>query len=197
LETDEIIRKVSDTKGREGTMTTRIINLTQGFITLVDEADYLIVSKYKWFAVVTVTGPNGYHVAACRWTKGESPRRLIYMSYAVLGLKYLNNDKVIDHINRNALDNRKINLRITNKSVNAFNSDRSINASFIWYDRCKDRFKAYVPNTTRKSKEYIGSFKTFKEAKLAQEIYCNQKEINGVRERVFLQRKPRADQLAP
>jgi hypothetical protein len=102
----------------------KTIKLTQGFIAFVDDADFAKVNQFKWFAVVTVTGPNGFHVAACRWTHGEFPRRLIYMSYFVLGIHSIKGGKLIDHKNINALDNQKNNLRITNKSVNAYNSQK-------------------------------------------------------------------------
>ena|SRR5258706_5319432 len=154
----------------------RLIKLTQGFHAFVDDVDFNHINRHKWFAVVTITGPNGFHIAACRWANEEYPRRLIYMSYAILGIKYIRGNKLIDHRNRNSLDNQKINLRITNKSVNAYNSDRSINASFIYYEKSRDRYKAWLKNIPRSAKTYIGTFKTYKEAELAQNNAMHQLE---------------------
>ena len=60
---------------------------------------------------------NGY--AACR-INGKEVAAHRFLINAPQGT-------IVDHINRNKKDNRLINLRITNKSVNAFNTNERIN----------------------------------------------------------------------
>lgn len=69
---------------------------------LVDTKDFLTVSKYKWHKT-----PKGY----VRSSKGYLHRILTQCP----------NDKVVDHINHNTLDNTRANLRICTKSENNFN----------------------------------------------------------------------------
>jgi len=151
----------------------RQITLTQGFIAFVDDEDYERINQYKWFAVVTVTGPNGFHVAACRWSPGSYPERyMIYMHHEVLyidreilnGWKILG--KLIDHDNRNACDNQKVNLKESNKSLNAYNSERSTKAKGIYYEPSRNRYKAFLLRPKRK---YVGTYKTYEEAKQARD----------------------------
>jgi hypothetical protein len=186
MEIDETQRK-RYFKRRKGRII-RTILLTRGYYSLVDDADFEFINSFKWFAVISVTGPNGFHVSACRWAKGESPRRVIRMSYAVLGIKSIKSTKLIDHINRNSLDNRKINLRITNKSTNGYNSNRSINASFVYFERSRNRWKSWIPNRPRNAKSYLGTFKTKEEAEAA---------VAAWRENVLTPRVLQSQELAP
>jgi len=89
------------------------IPLTFGLSAVVDEADYPQLSKYKWHVVMT--GRRWY---ACRTEKG----RMIFMHVQILGKR---KGFVIDHKNRNSLDNRRSNLRHCTMSQNGCN--RTIN----------------------------------------------------------------------
>ena len=145
----------------------REIQLTQGYIALVDDEEYERINQYKWFAVVTVTGPNGFHVAACRWSDGRPGRKMLYMHYDVLQISVASlklRGKLIDHDNRNACDNQKRNLKEGNKSSNAYNSERSINAKGIYFEPSRNRYKAFLLKPRRK---YIGTYKTYEEAEKA------------------------------
>lgn len=80
-------------------------------------------------------------------------------------------DELVDHINRNKKDNRKSNLRNTNKSLNAFNAKtRTNNTSGIagvWY---RNDTKKWTAEIKKDYKKYtLGSFETKKEAVAARQ----------------------------
>lgn len=73
---------------------------------------------------------------------------------------------IVDHINRNKKDNRLTNLRITNKSVNAFNSklrtDNTSGVRGVWYRKDTDKWTAEI---MKDGKKYaLGCFETKDEA---------------------------------
>lgn len=92
-----------------------LIQLTQGKMALIDDEDFECVSKYTWCA----QNDRGIWYAATM-TSGSLglKRRQIKMHQLIIkpvsGL-------VIDHINRNGLDNRRCNLRLVTHSGNRLN----------------------------------------------------------------------------
>ena len=87
------------------------IPLTQGKFALVDDADYEYLSRFKWHL-------TAYGYAARRYYFGNNST-IIYMHREVNGAK---KGQLVDHINRDRLDNRRINLRLCTKQTNAINS---------------------------------------------------------------------------
>jgi len=66
---------------------------------------------------------------------------------------------VIDHINRNGLDNRRANLRPATVAQNAWNSRRRKNRSGykgVWFARDKGKFHAAIWHNNKR--EYLGYF---------------------------------------
>lgn len=86
--------------------TMKKIKLTQRKYALIDDDDYEAISKRKWFARKT----GGTYYALTDVT---------YMHRVILQAK---KGDMIDHINGNGLDNRKSNLRFTDKSLNGHNT---------------------------------------------------------------------------
>lgn len=91
------------------------IQLTKGYVALVDDADYEWLNQWKWHIIST---HNGRHIAAKRteWPIIKS----VYMHRAILGLTH--QDDICDHIDGNPLNNQRHNLRVCNKNQNAQNS---------------------------------------------------------------------------
>lgn len=90
---------------------------------MVDDEDYERLMKHKW-AWVPATGSRssqGYAVRKGNKKRGEP--RTIQMHREIL---HCNDDSFIDHINRNSLDNRKINLRYANTQTNSFNRTKPV-----------------------------------------------------------------------
>lgn len=76
---------------------------------IIDLADVQLIGEYKW----TYDG---------RYAVAQVNSRLTYMHHFLLG--HPTEGLVIDHINRNKLDNRRSNLRQTTRQVNGLNADR-------------------------------------------------------------------------
>lgn len=74
--------------------------------------------------------------------------------------KYLVDYDMVDHINRDKLDNRKSNLRPTNKSNNAINVDRGMYTG-VW-NVPSGRYQAVI--TVNYESIYLGTFDTREEA---------------------------------
>lgn len=86
------------------------ISLTQGKFALVDDEDFNYLNQFKWYC-----SSNGYAVRDV----GNKKSKVHYAMHRVVN-KTLE-DFQTDHINRNSLDNRKLNLRTVTPSQNGIN----------------------------------------------------------------------------
>ena len=91
----------------------KTLQLPQNRYTTIDDDDYEKINKWKWR-----TNEYGY---AFRTAKRNGKKQILFLHREILGLKK-GDGKIIDHKNRNTLDNRKCNLRICNRSQNRMNS---------------------------------------------------------------------------
>lgn len=87
----------------------KTIPLTQGFVAIVDDADYAAVSKFKWHVVKP--GRNNY--AARNLRKGSSPR------YQYLHQFLLPEAERVDHQDGDGLNCQRYNLRPASNLENA------------------------------------------------------------------------------
>jgi hypothetical protein len=92
-------------------MMTRIIPLTQGKETIVDDDDFDELSKYKWYFNL------GYAVRM-----SARPNRMVLLMHREILKTPLGMDT--DHINGNKLDNQRANLRICTRSENMMNTPK-------------------------------------------------------------------------
>ena len=117
---------------------------------LIDLEDVCRVEKYKWCS-------NRYGYVICR-ELNTSLHRFV--------MNYYSKDKVIDHINRNRLDNRKSNLRIATYQQNTSNrSVQSNNVSDVpgvSWRKDRNKWRAYC-SENHKYKS-LGMFDTYEEA---------------------------------
>jgi hypothetical protein len=88
------------------------IKLTKGKTTIIDDEDLEKVMKYTWYFQ-----GNGY---AVRDQRHNGCRMMLLHRYIMDAPKGV----VVDHINGNTLDNRKINLRTCTHSQNSWNAKK-------------------------------------------------------------------------
>jgi hypothetical protein len=139
---------------------------TNGFKIIVDDEDYNRLMKYSWAVYKSPTSTMYY---ASTQSLKKKIGYAISMHRMVLGLEEQKNMNIVDHINRNSLDNRKSNLRIVNKKENEMNSGvRKNNTSgYKGVNHRKDtkKYRAYIfINGKQKN---VGNYKTAKEAAIA------------------------------
>ena len=90
------------------------ILLTQGYIALIDDEDYELVSQYKWRVQKVRTG----YYAVRNSSRVNGKQKRIYLHRFILSPE---SGFEIDHINHNGLDNRRENLRVCTRSENQSN----------------------------------------------------------------------------
>lgn len=142
----------------------REIPLSRGFVALVDDEDYELVSQYRWFAVCGGSDRKGpeqdrrYYAVGYRPGGGRrGPRVQMHrlISGNPVGL-------VVDHANQNTFDNRRANLRVCTQKQNLGNrkiSKRNTSGfTGVGKKTPNGLYRACI------AKQYIGSFQTPEEA---------------------------------
>ena len=81
------------------------IPLTQGKVAVVDDADYDMLSRWKWAAAYDPTAHTFYAVRTVHCGKQSTTVR---MHRIIAGAT---DNELVDHINHDTLDNRRTNLR--------------------------------------------------------------------------------------
>jgi len=138
----------------------RIISITGNQAALVDDCDYEYLNRWKW---QLKKGSRTYY--AERPAGSKRNREKIIMHRLILGLSK-GDGVIVDHRNRNGLDNRRSNLRIATHQQNSANSRKHSDASMSRYkgvyweaDRCKWRAYIYFTNQSGvKKKIWLGRF---------------------------------------
>lgn len=96
----------------------KTIPLTQGMVAIVDDDDWLYLSKHKWCYAHGGYASRGVCSQLANGRKDRKRIKAIYMHRVIMnppdGLQ-------IDHINGNKIDNRKVNLRFATMAENMRN----------------------------------------------------------------------------
>lgn len=133
------------------------IPLTRGYVALVDDGDFDSLNKFKWFALV-----SEHTVYATRMA--PRPKRFaIYMHREILGIK----SGVVDHRDRNGLNNQRANLRAATQQGNTANSKKPSDAMTskykgVWFDSARGKWAARIGFNNRGI--HLGRFLTEAEA---------------------------------
>jgi hypothetical protein len=108
------------------------IFLSRNKKTIVDEDDFNWLNQWKW-------SYDGRYATRSEWQKGKNISKKIYMHQLIMGLEKIS---PTDHINRNKLDNRKINLRLCSNAENIRNrgltkKNKSGVTGVCWHTKAK------------------------------------------------------------
>jgi hypothetical protein len=140
------------------------IQLTQGKVAIVDDEDFDYLNQFKWLA--RKSRNNNYYAGRYFYIK---KCHRIYISMHTDIVKP-NKNLMIDHVNNNGLDNRKINLRLCTNAENMRNRPLYKNNSsgfkgVNWNIKSK-KWYAYIRNN-----KIMYNLGTFTDPKLAARAY--------------------------
>lgn len=97
----------------------KTIPLSKNMVALVDDADYDFLSQWKWSASLESRGTKWY---AIRWSRksehGEGKRFKIRMHRVLMGLPHKDESVVVDHKDRNGLNNQRSNFELVTQTEN-------------------------------------------------------------------------------
>lgn len=132
------------------------IPLTKGYVTIVDDEDAEAVLQFKWKA----NSFGGEYVYASRTATVDGKESNVYLHCWLM-------DKppgmLVDHINRNTLDNRRCNLRVATKGQNTANArGRTGRYKGIDFQPSRNRWRARI--MVDGTQKWLGRFKTEEEA---------------------------------
>ena len=136
-----------------------------------DKEDYEIIAKYTWHTI-----KEGYLRAVTnRWkdANGEIHQSTILLHRLIASqhknLQQTGDRNVIDHINGNPSDNRKVNLRIATQQENTMNqkmrSDNSTGHKGVLLNKRSGKYIAVI--TKNHKSTHLGTFDTVEEAGVA------------------------------
>lgn len=139
------------------------IQLTRGQKAIVDDEDFEIVSKLRWYAD---WNPN----TKSYYAKRKDGSCHYGMPRFIFGLKK-GDKRVVDHINHDTLDNRRCNLRVCSYSENKVNTKiKSNNTSgYVGVGLYKPNGKWVARVSIGNKREHIGYFDTIEQAVSARE----------------------------
>lgn len=143
------------------------IPLTQGKVALIDDSDFECVSRFKWYAMRYRDKTSYYAVRSTTRTGGK--RTAEKMHNVILGTMA---GFIVDHINRNTLDNRRCNLRFATQAQNKTNTRRRVGSSryiHVRFDKsCHNPWRAELKANGKRI--MLGYFPTEEEAAHAADV---------------------------
>ena len=138
------------------------IELTRGKFAIVDDKDYEIHGHLRWHAQ-----RDKCNFYAARGIETKNGPRNLRLHRIIAGAKP---GQIVDHVNRNSLDNRRINLRICSHAENGRNrtgpqsNSTSGYRGITWNKQVKKWMARIGFNNSR---IYLGIFKSLDDAALA------------------------------
>lgn len=146
------------------------IRIDNTYTVIIDTEDVFDIMRYRWYTDKTKIKNHGLFYFKARMPDSK----YISMHRFILKLESYDNKMVVDHINRNTLDNRKRNLRIVSISENIKNSRVSRRNKYgckgVSYDKQHKKYIAYISRGLDIRERYF--FDTLEVAKdKAKELY--------------------------
>lgn len=144
------------------------IELTKGQIAIIDNEDFDLVSQFKWRAQ---QNHNTWYAVS-----SHDPNQ--YMHRMILSCP---RGSIVDHINKDGLDNRRCNLRIASLAENRFNARLSKNNTSGFTGVCfEKRTGKWVASVSTRAfgenrRIHIGMFWSKEEAASARDAFLLEK----------------------
>ena len=158
----------------------KLIPLTKGYFTKVDDKDFEKFAIYRWHATIGTQGK----IKARRNNFINGIRSYIYLHRAIMNVP---KGLYTDHINHDTLDNRKKNLRICTFQQNCFNKikhkDNTSGYKGVYWSKKENKWFSAI-GFNRKLKN-LGYYKTAKESakvynKKAKELFGKFAYLNKI-----------------
>lgn len=143
------------------------VELTQGYVTTIDDEDYPKLGGYSW--KVLKTHKSIYASRTKTITEdGRKTYKTILLHRVILGIE--DGTIKIDHKDGNGLNNQKSNLRVATDSQNQWNRGKDVDAVTsskrgVYWNRQRGKWQAQIGYNNRVI--YIGRFSTEEEAAAA------------------------------
>ena len=136
----------------------KLIPLTRGYFTKVDDEDFIDVASKRWHASIS---SNAVRASRSETIDGKS--RHVFLSRYIMKPP---RDKYVDHINGDTLDNRRCNLRICTAQENNRNSiKKRVNTSGYKGVHWNKHSQKWTASICLNSKSiHLGSFTEVEEA---------------------------------
>lgn len=155
---------------------TFLVPLTQGYVAIIDAEDVDRIGQYTWHWLRKPGNDYGYAVRNRRQVYGEHGIQRMHLM-----LLPPKDGFVVDHINRDRLDNRKCNLRYATLEQSSQNREvrhlnqlgyRGVFKMPIGPRTPRDRYQAII--RTRSGYQRFGPFDTAEEAALAYDKWARE-----------------------
>ncbi len=138
------------------------VELSKGYYTLIDRADYDRVTEFSWCAQVRKTNPLVYALRGPNTTRRNPYGSVSRHRYLHRFLMDAPEGYVVDHINGDTLDNRRSNLRVVTQRQNIANSRTYNRTGYKGVTRRGRRWVAQIRDGARI--RIIGSFFSLEDA---------------------------------
>jgi len=139
------------------------IPLTQNCVTIVDDEDMDLI-RYRWH--VKRESKTSYAARNMPGTYGKVTVRMHREIIERVLNRQLQNGEIVDHVNRDGLDNRRANLRICNHAQNLCNTQAPTNNSSgykgVSFKKPTQKWQASIGYNGKK--HFLGYYETALEA---------------------------------
>lgn len=139
---------------------------------LVDPIDEWLLEEYTWH--IMWDGYNAYVKTMLPVSMTHGKRMAVALHHCIMGQPIWDNDE-IDHIDRNAEDNRRSNLRYATKSENRINTSREMTETGTRNVYLREDCKYHVHIKRDGQQNYLGCFVTLEEAVAERDEWLHQR----------------------